>query len=148
MNRLMFAQKAFIVKNGKLLLVKKGDNDPFHPNEWEVPGGRLEFGESLDEHIRREVFEEVGLNVLPGHPFSMWSWFMPLGEDRVQAVAIGRLCKALDTEISTSHRVEGDFLSSVCWVPVEELLQFDFIDEMIPTIEAFVELYRQGVIQE
>ena len=39
MRQFRFAQKAFIVDNGKLLLVKKSKDDPYHPGEWEVPGG-------------------------------------------------------------------------------------------------------------
>ena len=147
MKKLVFSQKAFIVKDGKLLLVKKGEKDPFHPNEWEVPGGRLEFGETLEEHIKREVWEEVGIFVEPGRPFSMWSWFMTIGEDEVQAVAIGRVCKATAFELSTAHRAKDDYLSSIQWVDIDDLLQFDFIDEMMPTVEAFIELYRKGEIE-
>ena len=146
MNKLVFSQKAFIVVDGKLLLIKKGEKDPFHPNEWEVPGGRLEFGETLDQHIKREVKEEVGLAIEPGRPFSMWSWRMNIGEDTVQAVAVGRICKALDVSVSIEHRVQDDYLSTVKWVAVEDVLQFDFIDEMIPTVKEFVQLYQQGKV--
>jgi ADP-ribose pyrophosphatase YjhB (NUDIX family) len=43
-----FAQKAFIVKENRLLMVKKSKDDPKNPNKWEVPGGRMEFGESYE----------------------------------------------------------------------------------------------------
>lgn len=69
MEQFRFAQKAFIVNEGKLLLVKKSADDPFHPNEWEVPGGRMEFGEKLDEHIKREVKEEGGIGYCSGRAF-------------------------------------------------------------------------------
>src|SRR5437762_8381547 len=54
-----FAQKAFIWNHGRLLLVRKSDEDPNQPGRWEVPGGRMEFGEEVDEHLIREVNEEV-----------------------------------------------------------------------------------------
>ena len=33
---------------------------------WELPGGQIELGESLTDGLRREVFEECGLEVEPG----------------------------------------------------------------------------------
>jgi len=72
--RLEFAQKAFIVHDDRLLLVRKSASDPLHPGRWEVPGGRLEVAGDLDldDHIRREVWEEVGLEIEPGPPFHLW----------------------------------------------------------------------------
>lgn len=43
---------------GEILLQKRGDS-----LKWGLPGGAVELGESLDEAVRREVFEETGLNV-------------------------------------------------------------------------------------
>jgi 8-oxo-dGTP pyrophosphatase MutT (NUDIX family) len=63
---LAFAQKAFITKNGKLLVIRRAASDPVNPLRWEVPGGRIEPGELLDDCIRREVREEVGLEIVPG----------------------------------------------------------------------------------
>ena len=39
------AAKAFIIKEGKLLLIKRRPNDPHKPGAWDIPGGRLELGE-------------------------------------------------------------------------------------------------------
>lgn len=98
--RLQFAQKAFIVAGGRLLLVRKAASDPFHPGRWEVPGGRLEVEDDLDldDHIRREVWEEVGLKIEPGPPFHLWQWFMPdraapARGARIRVVAAARRCR-------------------------------------------------------
>lgn len=49
-----------LIENGKLLLVKQ----KVSPNRsWSLPGGRLEYGETLEEGIIRELYEETGLNV-------------------------------------------------------------------------------------
>jgi len=52
----------FIVKRGKILLVQQAR--PKHAHEkWSVPGGKINQGESFDEAVKREVKEEIGLNV-------------------------------------------------------------------------------------
>lgn len=50
---------AVIIKNGKILLVKEKDL-----NLWEMPGGGIEKGETLEEALKREVHEETGYEVL------------------------------------------------------------------------------------
>lgn len=35
-------------------------NDPRHPNTWGLPGGKLEFNETLYQAIQRECEEELG----------------------------------------------------------------------------------------
>jgi len=95
---LAFAQKAFIVHDGRLLLVRKSATDPLHPDLWEVPGGRLDVAgdRDLDDHIRREVREEVGLTIDPGPPFHVWDWWIPDrdGSGQVRVVAVARTCRA------------------------------------------------------
>lgn len=148
MEQFRFAQKAFIVSRGNLLLVKKSADDPFHPNEWEVPGGRMEFGEKLDEHIKREVKEEVGLDIIPGEPFAMWTWILEKkGSDgetnKSQVVAVGRRCEAITLNIDESGRVEDDFLADTAWVPINKVLEYKLIPDIIPAMQKFVDRYTE-----
>lgn len=50
---------AVVLRHGRLLVVKRG-NEPAR-GLWSVPGGRLEFGETLAEGALRELREETGL---------------------------------------------------------------------------------------
>ncbi len=54
---------AFIEKNNKFLLVRR---PPGKKNEglWEFPGGKVEEGETLEEALKRELKEELGIEVL------------------------------------------------------------------------------------
>ncbi len=45
----------------QILLVQEAQPDA--KGLWHVPGGRLEPGETLEEAVKREVFEETGLEV-------------------------------------------------------------------------------------
>jgi 8-oxo-dGTP diphosphatase len=49
-----------LVDNGKILLVPHYKTDA-GAIQWVVPGGRIEFGESLQEAAVREFFEETGI---------------------------------------------------------------------------------------
>ncbi|HBM4265708.1 TPA: NUDIX domain-containing protein, partial [Listeria innocua] len=55
---LNFVSGYFINTEGKILLQKRNDK-----NMWGFPGGAIELGESFEEAIIREYFEETGLRV-------------------------------------------------------------------------------------
>lgn len=48
-----------IIQKGEILLVKR-DNEPYR-GFWAIPGGKLEFDETCEEAVLREVEEETGL---------------------------------------------------------------------------------------
>lgn len=51
-----------IIKKGNKVLVGKRKNIP-GSGTWAFPGGHLEFRESLEECVKREVMEEVGIKI-------------------------------------------------------------------------------------
>ncbi len=57
------AIKAIIRKGDKILLIKKSDKVDIYPGRWDLPGGRLDPGESWNEGLAREVREETGLRI-------------------------------------------------------------------------------------
>lgn len=48
-------------KQGEVLLVKTHARS----DTWEIPGGQVEVGEALDDAVRRECFEETGIEIRP-----------------------------------------------------------------------------------
>lgn len=48
--------------NGKKILLGQRKKE-LGKGQWELPGGHLEFGESLEECLRREFAEETGIEI-------------------------------------------------------------------------------------
>lgn len=60
--------RGFIFADGKLLCVKLSDyNEVIKADYWCLPGGGLEFGESLQEGVARELYEELGVQAKVGN---------------------------------------------------------------------------------
>jgi 8-oxo-dGTP diphosphatase len=55
---------ALIFRKDTVLLVQRGREPSL--GKWTLPGGLVELGESLEEAVKREVMEEVGLQVVVG----------------------------------------------------------------------------------
>ena len=51
--------KGFFLKGGRVLLVKPTGSD----NKYDIPGGKIKFGESKEQGLYRECFEEIGLKI-------------------------------------------------------------------------------------
>ncbi len=72
----------FIHKEGKVLLIRR----KFDPNKgrWAPPGGLLEIGEDPQEAARREVREELGLEVEVEGPFQVANEVIKDEEGRIK----------------------------------------------------------------
>lgn len=144
-----FAQKAFILENNQLLMVRKSSADPVQPDKWEVPGGRMEEGEDLDGHLKREVFEETGFIVVPNRAFYVWQWRIPA---RIQAgtmdtvIAVARTCTRIGGLESNQHQVTEDFLAEIRWVPLANVISMDVIQNMLPVFAEFMRLHNTHAI--
>ena len=51
---------AIIINDGKILCVQRNENKlPYISKKYEFPGGKMEVGETKEETIIREIFEEL-----------------------------------------------------------------------------------------
>lgn len=71
-------------KNGQILLVLR-NNEPFK-DHWALPGGHVDFGETPDNAMVREVKEETGMDVKEYKFFNYFNEFYP--ERNWHAVAL------------------------------------------------------------
>ncbi|KKP69819.1 hypothetical protein A2X44_05100 [candidate division CPR3 bacterium GWF2_35_18] len=82
--------------SGKVLLSLRSDKEiPLADFKWEIPGGKIDFGETATECIVREIREETGLIVNPVRLVDcIWSniWDTNAGH-KIQAILIPFLCE-------------------------------------------------------
>jgi len=105
------AVKSFIVKEGKLLVIKRSSKDIQKPNIWEIPGGRLNLGENPKEGIKRETKEETGIDIEVLHPINVRHFTRDDGQVITMIIF---LCKIIQDEIKMSEEHSG-----YEWIPLE-----------------------------
>ncbi len=115
-DRPMPAVKSLIERDGKYLLIatKSGDR-----KFWTLPGGRIEFGEEPLEALRREVREEVSVEVDVGEPLGMYTFFY--GEPEKQVVLTVFSCSIEDGEIDIGSNPADENIVEHGWFSREEL---------------------------
>ncbi|AKA72545.1 NUDIX domain-containing protein [Saccharolobus solfataricus] len=69
MDRPLVAVGCLIVEENKVLLVQR--KNPPNAGLWAIPGGKVEYGETLEEALKREMREETGLEVAVGNIISI-----------------------------------------------------------------------------
>jgi ADP-ribose pyrophosphatase YjhB (NUDIX family) len=121
---------AIIVHDESILLVRHVKNGQSY---WLLPGGGLEYGESLEEALCRELREETNLEVRVGDLVIVNDSINPDGTRHVinlcftAEIVSGKLTCGID------HRLE-----EVRFVPLEELSKLTFYpdvrEELIPAI--------------
>lgn len=145
MARQFVAMKAFIIDEEKdtIFLMRKGNKDALNPGKWEVPGGKMEYGETTTETFKREVKEESGLDIEVGKGLTNpWQWTFTNKEgEESQIIAVGKVCRATTDEVDYSHQTETDDLVESGYVPISEVLNYDLIPNLIPTMQGFVNMY-------
>jgi len=83
---------------------------------WEFPGGKLEPGEVVSEALRRELHEEIGINVLSARPLIRLHYDYP---DKSVLLDVWLVCQFS----GTPHGREGQ---PVQWVDRNSLSEYDF----------------------
>ena len=106
---------AIIEKDGRVLIAKR--KRAYAGYLWEFPGGKMEEGESLEECLKREIEEELGIEIEVG--------------DYLCSVRHQLNCQsAIKIYAYRAAYVKGDIRltdhDEVRWVSVGELAQYDF----------------------
>ncbi|MEO9323072.1 NUDIX domain-containing protein [Nocardioides sp. C4-1] len=114
---------AAIVREGRLLACRR-TTPPAAAGRWELPGGKVEDGETPDEALVREVGEELGVVV------RVEAWLdgvAPIAETHELRVA------RCSVEVFAPYPTEHDRLR---WVGAADLDDVDWLEPDRPFLEA------------
>jgi 8-oxo-dGTP diphosphatase len=62
-NQIIFVVKGVIINEGKVLILKRSEEEEVGGGTWENVGGKIEFGEEIETALMREIREETGLDI-------------------------------------------------------------------------------------
>lgn len=111
----------------EILLIKRGKAPNY--GRWMVPGGTLEWGETLEEGAIREVREETGIEI-EIEAFVEIIEAMTPGEDGYHFVIMDYAARAVGGTLAAG----SDALEAV-WVAPQALRDFDLTPELLRVIE-------------
>lgn len=102
--------------HGRLLLLRRSNSSANHAGKWELPGGKLDPGETFDAALVREVVEETGLVIELHAPFyTSMSTF-----DCFNVVYLFMTARAHPGEVHLSNEHDA-----FVWVAPEDALQLE-----------------------
>jgi len=115
----ILAVRAFIEDDdGRVLLIKRASDSKTNASRWELPGGKIGTGESLEEALKREVKEETNLEIIPGEVMGVVEQKFPV----INAAHIIIRCRA-EGSVKLSHEHEG-----FAWVEPSDLRRYRLAD--------------------
>lgn len=103
---------------GKMLITQRGPKAKNERGLWEIPGGSVEFGETFEEAIAREIQEELAITIEVKDLLSVCSHLIP--EENQHWVSPTYICEIVEGDPVIQ---EPEKCSNWGWFTLEEAQQ-------------------------
>ncbi|MCW1297015.1 MAG: NUDIX domain-containing protein [Candidatus Parvarchaeota archaeon] len=100
MQKIYLALKAVIFKGRRILILRRSSTEDVFKEEWDIPGGKIKFGEEPEKALQREIKEETGIKVKIIRPVRIWTFFKE--NRKTQVIGITLLCRYSGGKIKLS----------------------------------------------
>lgn len=115
---------AIIKKDGKILIAQRSRNK-LQGFKWEFPGGKVESDETVKESLKREIKEELNIDIEVKEMFGENVFEYPNGS--IKLIAFFAEWMSGDLKLVEHEKVE--------WVTIGQLKYYDFAPADIPFLE-------------
>ena len=115
---------AVIIRGGKVLIGRRMDSDSFG-GQWEFPGGKVDSGESDREALKREIREELEVEIGVGDV---------LGQISHDYEEISIDLFFFSCEVREDVGIASNAHQELRWVSKTELAEIDFLEADLPFV--------------
>jgi len=127
-----FLQKAVVFhpKNKNLFLALKRSPDSFsRPNDWDLAGGNVLYGELYDASLRKEIQEEANLEIEDLRPAQVITNY----DDKkpIYYIFIGFYCRAKNKDVKISYEH-----SEYRWISKNEFIKLAPAEYLVNLVKA------------
>jgi 8-oxo-dGTP pyrophosphatase MutT (NUDIX family) len=132
MPQVIASVKALIKNQDRFLFIK----ERLHKGEvWDLPGGKIEYGESPLAALKREVKEELSIDIKIGRPIGTW-WFISQNNQH-QVICSTYLCQWQDKyAIDLTHNPADENITEYFWLTRSEIL--NITDMIEPSLKELI----------
>ncbi len=123
---------AVIIRDGTLLIARRAAGESFG-GRWELPGGKVEDGESLAACLARELGEELGVEADVGKELGIVRHSYGRGGIELHALLVSALRGGLQP---SAH-------DELCWAAPAEWGRYDFLEADRPLLEMLRQRWQE-----
>ena len=117
-----------IIERDGLVLAAQRSAAMSLPLKWEFPGGKIHHGESPSECLRRELFEELSIQVSVGKSLSVSTYQYPTFTVTLHPF----ICSIEAGEIALNEH------AAITWLAPNNLHSLDWAEADVPVIESYL----------
>lgn len=135
-----------------LLTQRHAPGNPAWHRKWQLAGGGVDFGETMEEAVIREMQEELHVAAKIIHPYPIVKtsiWYADENDEKMdtQVILIAYLVDIGDQTPDLSHDPDWE-TSAYAWYTLDEVKQLDMLPLTLPIVEeAFALLAKHEIIK-